>query len=342
MKKIKKILIARTDRLGDVLLSLHAVVSVREAFPEAEIDFLVRPELEAVLSAFLASQRIRSVGWKPGQAVERYDAALCLFDEPNLLSAIKRAGTPWRVGNYSKLRSFLKLTHGVRQRRALGKKNEGEYNLDLAAFFRKVLGIKSAYFPNPLSLPPNASAAAEARAAMQRVGGDLGSTYWMAHPGMGGSALNLGVEAYVRLLDEIEKKFDGPLYLSLGPAPRDLEMVEALVDLRPHWRVFPQVSLAALAEVYRPARLVVAPSTGPLHLAHYVGAPTLGIFSPVRSHQPRRWGAWGGRGKSFLYTPEHPCPGKRDCLGARCVYYFCLDRMPLPASSLERLEHATR
>ncbi|MBY0370914.1 hypothetical protein K2X33_09525, partial [bacterium] len=107
MKPLRRILIARTDKLGDVLLSLQAVASVRTAFPEAQIDLLLRAELQEIVGSLLDLMRVRPVPWKPGQAIERYDAALCLFDEPALLSAFKRAGIPVRVGNYSKLRSFL-------------------------------------------------------------------------------------------------------------------------------------------------------------------------------------------------------------------------------------------
>jgi ADP-heptose:LPS heptosyltransferase len=113
----------------------------------------------------------------------------------------------------------------------------------------------------------------------------------------------------------------------LGPAPADLQLVEAIVDMRADWRVLPRVSLAALAEVFRGSGLVVAPSTGPLHLAHYVGAPTLGIYSPVRSHQPRRWAPWGGMGKSSVLSPGVKCPAKRDCLGKRCPNYYCVDKL---------------
>ncbi|MBY0369566.1 hypothetical protein K2X33_02695, partial [bacterium] len=206
---------------------------------------------------------------------------------------------------------------------------EGEYNLDLAAFFRKVGGGGAAYTPAPLKLPVQPMAREQAATAIARVGGSLDESFWIAHPGMGGSALNLSIDSYVRLLDDLEKKIPGPLYLTMGPAPRDLQWVEGVVDQRPHWRVFPRVGITALAEVYRAARLVVAPSTGPLHLAHYVGTKTLGIFSPVRSQQASRWAPWGGAGESLILAPEHPCPGKRDCLGTRCPRYFCLDKLTL-------------
>lgn len=326
MKQARRILIARTDKLGDVLMSLQSVARVRQALPEAEIDFVVRHDNVPVLAGFARDQRVRLLEWKFILEAE-YDAALCLFDDPILLGLLKARKVKVRVGNYSKLRSFIKLSHGVRQRRAQGKKNEGEYNLELTDLFLETLGAKSPTALPRLVLPVDDKAKSEAQKALAHVGIIPGQNYWIAHPGMGGSALNMGVAAYVQLLSELEKNQQGTLVLTLGPAPADLRLVEAIVDTRSDWRVLSRVSLEGLAEVFRSAALVVAPSTGPLHLAHYVGSATLGIYSPVRSHQPKRWEPWGGTGRSSVLVPQNACPGKRDCLGKACAHYYCVDKL---------------
>jgi len=45
----KKILIVRTDRLGDVILSTPVIKNLREFFPEAFIGFMCRPYTKDVL-----------------------------------------------------------------------------------------------------------------------------------------------------------------------------------------------------------------------------------------------------------------------------------------------------
>lgn len=337
MKPFRNILITRTDRLGDVLMSLHTVRSVRQALPEAHIDFLVHYDLIPVLQGLMENWQ---VVLKPAEALGAlnlgaYDAALCLHDEPDLLAKLKSAGVKFRIGNYSKLRSFLKLSHGIRQRRGLGLSNEAECDLELGRLFLGVTGVDSTYVPEPIELPVSQNAAEEAGRALKRAGLERGEQYWIAHPGMGGSALNLGPASYAKLLEEIARQQTGPLVLTLGPAPQDLAIVENLADRRPDWRVLPRVSLAGLGEVFRGARLVVAPSTGPLHLAHYVGAETLGIYSPVRSHQPRRWAPWGGTGKSTVLSPETDCPGIKNCLGKKCKHYYCMDQLSTAVPRLQ-------
>ena len=336
MTHAPRILITRTDRLGDVLMSLQTVHLVRRALPDHAIDFLAHDSLRALLSGILEQWDVefKAVETLQPQELGAYVAALCLFDEPLLTAQLKKAGVKVRVGNYSKLRSFLNLTHGQRQRRALGAKNEGEYNYDLGKLLLGVLGAEVPAGMPPIQLPIHLNGAAEARSALAIVGVEAGQPYWMAHPGMGGSALNLDAAGYVRLLDSLVRDDRGPLVLTLGPAAADLRLVEAIVDERPAIRILPRVSLPALGEVFRGANLVVAPSTGPLHLAHYVGTRTVGVYSPVRSHQPKRWAPWGGSGKSFVLSPEHACPGTQKCLEKRCQFYYCMERLSLPPGGL--------
>jgi ADP-heptose:LPS heptosyltransferase len=325
MNKAHRLLITRADRLGDVLMSLHSVRRVRQNCPDAKIDFLVRKELEGMFRPLLDQWNVRMCFSL--EELGQYDGALCLFEEPAVLNVLKKANVPVRVGNFSKFSSFLKLTHGIRQNRGQGAANEGEYNLALARLFLTTLGAPSSYLVEPLRLPVNLKAASEARKALEQISLDPGGPFWVAHPGMGGSALNLGAEAYVDLLSRVALEVKGQLVLTLGPARADLELVESILNLKPDWRVLPQVSLAALGEAFRLSECVVAPSTGPLHLAHYVGATTLGVYSPVRSHQPARWAPWGGAGLSKILAPKKPCPGKRACVGSKCPSFYCLDRM---------------
>lgn len=327
MKTAAPILVTRTDRLGDVLMSLPALVALRSARPEAEIDFLVRPQLIELLTPFLREQRIAArafdESWPATLASRSYGEAVLLFDEPGLSRALWRARVKVRVGAYSKPRSFLFLTRGKRQRRASAERNEAEYNLELAGL---LVGKKELAAPAPIRFPVAETAAAEARAVLAGFG-EAPRGWVIAHPGMGGSALNFSSLTYRKILEDLEREGAGRVLLSLGPAALDRELVGALRSARPDWPVLENQRLTVLGEVFRAANLVVAPSTGPLHLAHYVGTATLGIYSPVRTHRRQRWEPWGGAGKSLVWEPDVDCPGIRNCLGASCPNYFCLDVM---------------
>ncbi len=48
----RRLLFMRTDRLGDVCLSLPSLAYLREAAPEMGIDFVCRPEFIPLLQGF--------------------------------------------------------------------------------------------------------------------------------------------------------------------------------------------------------------------------------------------------------------------------------------------------
>ena len=181
-QKPARILVTRTDRLGDVMMALPSLEFLRASLSGAEIDFLCRPEYTEVLEPYLASRRITAIGWKPGEseilksllAKRKYGAALLLHDDPSVLWLVRRAGVPIRVGPYSKPVSFILLNRGMRQSRSQGIKNEGEYNLDLAARLVEPLrGVTPTVAK--VELPGDEASRREAREVLDRMGvsGDL-------------------------------------------------------------------------------------------------------------------------------------------------------------------------
>lgn len=316
----ERIIVFRTDRLGDVLLSLPALQLIRKSRPQAALRFVCRPEHHEVLAPLLQSMAIDLAGndspW--GGA---FDAALFLFAEREDLREAKRQGIRTRVGMLSKWWSPFFLTAWLRQRRSEAIQNEAEYNLDLARVLLKKLEAPLAE-PSPLQLPVNPIAQAEARQLVPREG------TFVIHPGMSGSALNPSSDRYAEIIQALQTK--GPVVVTIGPASWDQRMKQELAFKVPGVNFIEGVSLAVLAEIFRRARAVVAPSTGPLHLAHYVGARTIGLFSPVRTHRADRWSPWGGTGKSSCITPQVHCPAKTNCLGEKCPEFPCMERADWP------------
>ena len=119
-----------------------------------------------------------------------------------------------------------------------------------------------------------------------------------------------------------EKKFR--VLLTGGKNERTLlKSLAAGVPQNKPLRLCREMSLEDLIGVIATASAVVAPSTGPLHLAAALGTPLAGIYSPVRVHHPDRWGPLGpGRKKVFI--PDVECPGVYRCLEERCELWPCM------------------
>jgi ADP-heptose:LPS heptosyltransferase len=145
---MNKILIVRTDRMGDVLLTTPVSSALRQAYPEAKLSWLVRayaapllehnPDVDHILvddegSVGALAARIKREG---------FDAAIVAYPRWRIIWALWRAGVPVRIGPASKPYSLL-LTERVWQHRSEGKKHEADYNLELL----KPLGVTAQRFP---------------------------------------------------------------------------------------------------------------------------------------------------------------------------------------------------
>lgn len=324
----QRVLVCRTDRLGDVLLSLPAILSLRQSLgSQYEVDLLIAQDLVELLEPLLRLHHIEAVGYERSskqwwnQVIKRsYAGAVCLHFDAPVAAALKQARIPLRLGPYSKFGSLLAFNRGTFQRRSRALKSEAEYGVELVEMFLARLGQETT-IAAPAVLP-------EQTAVWLHVQEKTGLTpgYWVLHPGMGGSAENLSIDAYADLIRRLSAKAPkGKIVIGLGPAPADRKF-RALLKLFPEAIAIEGLSLKEYAEVFRNAARVVAPSTGPLHLAHWVGTSTLGLFSPVRAHHARRWQPFGSTGQSQVWWPDVACPAKKQCLGPGCAAYFCMEK----------------
>lgn len=84
-----------------------------------------------------------------------------------------------------------------------------------------------------------------------------------------------------------------------------------------------ETTLAQLSAVYAGAAVVIAPNTGPAHLAAAVGTPVVSLFAPVVPAE--QWAPYGTR-VALLGDQDAPCRGTRarDCPVSG---HPCLDRI---------------
>lgn len=338
-KRDLRILAVRADRVGDVVLSTPAFEALKRHYPGAWLTVMVReavaplvrglPFVDDVL-IFDPEGRHRGLrGFFDLIAEIRrggFRIAVCLQSHWKVAAAIFGAGVRYRVGPLSKPHSFLFYNRGVRQRRSQVEMHEADYNL---ALLRR-LGIRA----QTRSIAPRVSVSAEAREfaarwlSEQAFGGD--GPLVVVHPAMGGSALNWPDAQYADLIRLLTQ--DGARVLvSCGPgegkvSDRIREMLDAKVLERVRFYggagTGPIDRLAGLLEG---ASLVVAPSTGPLHIATALDLPVLTFYPPIRVQSAIRWGPYvADDSRATVLVPEVYCGEDFRCRGNLCNYYPCM------------------
>jgi ADP-heptose:LPS heptosyltransferase len=302
--KLKKLVLIRLDKIGDLICTLPVdqVIDTNEY----EITWIVQKGLGELVD--LGGRRRKYFELdkkKPKQSAQQLAEILKKIQPDIAISfqapwwvnfEIFKARIPTRSGVKSQWHSFLFLNKGLRQKRSLAIKHEFDYNLDLVL---EILNQKPSreflFFEIPI--PINQDVLKKFNLEFQK--------YVVVHAGMMGSALNWKQAQYIDFINQ-------QLQLSKKIVLTGTESDEPyLNEIKKEFSQNPQVinlqsklNLKELIQVLAHSEFVLAPSTGVAHLAASVGAKVLALYSSVRVHHPRRWGPRGPNVQVFLSSDE--------------------------------------
>lgn len=322
--EIRKVLIRSANWVGDAVMSLPAIASIRQGFPRAQISILAKPWVSDLFQDCPEIDRVilyRSPGlhegfrgkWKLARALkpERFDLALHLPNsfESALISYL--AGIPSRAGYNTDGRGIL-LTHRVPVNGKIKKGHQVEYYLHLLSS----LGFRLAEGIPVLKISPKRLE--EAKGILEPFGVKESDPLVGISPGAKyGSAKEWFPDRYRELAGRISTEM-GARALILGsledrPVASTISQSagNAVVDLAG------RTNLAQAIGVIARCRLFVTNDSGLMHVASSLGVPLVAIFG---STDPLRTGP-RGRNSRVLYKsiPCAPClrtecPEDRQCL----------------------------
>ncbi len=329
-----KVLISRTDRLGDLVLALPVLDLLRAERPDWQLQMLVAPGLEAVVAGNPALAKVHT--WSDRWAAKRnrqlisnlnaegFGAVLLLQYRRELALLLRRAQVGRIFGPRSKPTSWLLLQGGKRQGRSGSGRHEMDLNLELACAFaglsaRVCQGARVSGQGPKIALTPEQQAWAT-HWQKSEVSGEERVIF--IHPGSGGSALDWGPDRYAEVANRLAELSAVRVFVT-GSAADAAMIREVSAKLGAKVRVLlERFTLNQFIGVLAQGDVLVAPSTGPLHLAAAVGTPTVGLFPPAPVMSVARWGQ---RGPSAVrLVPGLACPEKRRCALEKCEHYNCL------------------
>ena len=337
---IDNVLVVRTDRIGDVILSLPMISTLHASYPHARISMLLRSYtkelaegqkgLQEILLYDANGVRKPFVQMLSELRSRRFDTVVISYPTFRLAALTFFAGIPTRVGTGYRWYSFF-FNRKVFEHRRTADRHEAQYNLSLL----KALGCVDEENPKP-SLTISGRERETASAVRRKR--DLSETALtvVLHPGSGGSAREWSAENFGSLALSLHA--EGMQVVVTG-ASSELPLVSRVIE-RSRGKAVPvvgELSLKELAAFLESTDLFVSNSTGPLHIAAAVGTPVIGLYPPIRACSPQRWGPLTEKKVVFVADKECcvRCKGKQ-CRGNECMDQITVEQVVRAAKALLR------
>ncbi len=317
-KNLKKILIVRNDKLGDLLVSFSAFAILKKNLPDTEIHVLV-PDYTAPIAKlckFIDHVSIDPLSgtpnthpfnetWRLSQLFKQqdYDAIITLVSTLRVAVAAFLAKIPIRIAPATKIGQIF-YNHRVTQRRSRSEKPEHRYNQELAEHYLSVLNI----VPLQTVKPPYLEFPAETTHQLkqqfmesQHIPADHLLVF--IHPGTGGSARNLSTQQFAQLADSLQST--QPLSIIISYGPGEEPAAKAVYTAISHDKILyeSKQGLESFSQHLAFADLFISGSTGPLHIAGVLDRPTAAFYTRRRSATALRWQTLNSANKRLAFSP---------------------------------------
>ena len=300
-----RFLLVRPDKIGDVILTTPALLSLKKKFPRSFIGFLCRSYTALLLENNPSVDQVLLIDSPPslGRQVKRikdmkFDVAIHFYLDLRSVMITALAGVPVRIGPLSKFPAFL-LNRRVVQNRSKVEKHEALYNLDLV----KECGATER--PESPGIYLTESEKKRGKELLAGLCGNAGIKPVLIHPGSAGSVKNWPLDSFLRLGEKLSES-----HFVLFTAGKGEESILQRVGKNlKNVGVVPagSLSLRELAEAISQSKLMVSNSTGPLHMAAALGVPTVSFYPQLPLvTSAKRWGPYGPPSLHRVLSPLDP------------------------------------
>lgn len=324
MEKIKKILIIRSDAIGDMTLTLPAIKAIKTHFPHCHLTVLASPinaqliEHLDFIDEILLKESPKGFfeTWRYSKKLRKhnFDCAIHFRTKGSVAWACKWA-IPYNVGQ----KNFLGLWP-IFKRFGFWHKphNRTQHVTEAFMQFLTPLGIP---IPDSYSLDIAVPESWKQDAAPLLKTRRPNTPLICIHPGVGHGNRPIKPNQYIHYIKSLRHHIECDIVLT-GASKAELDYKDQILDegFDNIIDVAGKTTVKSLGGLLSQCDLYIAVDTGPSHMATSVGVPQLAIF-PSKRVKPLSWGPWNNR--HFIIRNNHNC--FYDCPHQRCPYDVCSD-----------------
>jgi ADP-heptose:LPS heptosyltransferase len=303
--KLNKIIISRTDNLGDVVLTLPMAGLLKRKFPGCHIYFMGKSYTEPVIrlskfiSEFLDWDEIK-------EQEERFkqieaDAIIHVYPERQIARLSKESKIPLRIGTISRFFHWYTCNRLVNLKRKKSNIHEAQLNLKLLKPLDINKTISLEKIPDLYGWPMPSRSTEEFASDLLPDRFNL-----IVHMKSFGNAKEWSAPNYSDLINQLPPdKFN----IIISGTQEEGKMIRQEVSdifQRPNIRnIAGKYNLEAFIRFIQHADGLLACSTGPLHLAAAAGIHALGLYPVARPKHAARWAPLGKKAETISEsTPQ--------------------------------------
>lgn len=294
---MKKIILSRTDNLGDVMLTLPLAGALKERYPDVKIYFIGKAYTQALIEqarfidVFLDKEEIIQ---KPSLLSEvKADAIIFVFPDRKLAQIAYKAHIPLRIGTSHRFWHWIFCNKRVDFSRKNAQIHEAQLN------FRLLEGLGIFVSPNMEMIERWYGFSAPMLPQEFQLLLSKEKLNIILHPKSKGSAREWHISSYEQLC----LQNSGIQFFVTGT---EAEGRQILAE-KPEIFALPNVvnmtgkfSLSQLIGFISTCDGLVASGTGPLHIAAALGVHALGIYPPIEPIHPARWQPIGNKAQVLV------------------------------------------
>lgn len=307
------ILLSRTDSIGDVTLALPMAKALKDIFPQTKIYFLGREYTRAVVNCckyvdgFIELNEFLSTNIKVDG--KPFDSIVHVKPEANVARRAKQLRIKKRIGTTNRIFHWTTCNRLVKLSRRKSSLHEAQLNLKLLEPF----GIHHTFsYDEIIKLYgfENIKPLQEDFASLI----DKTKYNLILHPKSRGSAREWGLENFKVLIGQLNKNH---FKIFISGTAEEKKLMQSFLDgvKNDVTDISGLMPLEQFISFINCCDGIVACSTGPLHIAAALGKDALGIYAPLHSIRPQRWGPVGSNTKVFIvdrncndcYKNKMPC-----------------------------------
>lgn len=319
---IKRILIVRTDRIGDLTLTLPLAGIIKKKLASPHLSFLVSSyamqiaessaDIDCVIEYKKPSSIKEFLSFVDRLKRMRFDAAVIVHPDPVISLALACSGIKIRIGSGYRLYSFL-YNEKIFEHRKYGLKHELKSNIELLV----PLGINCVQEED---IEFNLEINEETKERVYKTISDLINPklpILIMHPGSRKSARDLPKEKFIELIKRIDSSRTN---IVLTGSSEEFALNEEIASESGAINLSGLFELKELMALISLSKILVSNSTGPIHIAAALGKWCIGFYPKIPACSALRWGPYTD--KKHIFTPEINC---RKCTQKQCAKLNCMN-----------------